>query len=98
MKGNSGALSGNLIFSLKNLSKNENYTIEINDSTYKRKARSIVLEKSSAVVIETFDLSGSFNWYDIIVRVKGNKFFQKRYAGRIETGKHGKTDPFMGRI
>ena len=98
MKSNPGELSGNLVLSLKNLSEQEAYTIEVNDSTYKRGVRSIVLEKSSSAIIETFDLSGSLNWYDLIIKVKDNKFFQKRYAGRIETGKHGKTDPFMGRV
>ncbi|KAA9035478.1 hypothetical protein FW778_21195 [Ginsengibacter hankyongi] len=58
--------------------------------------RTIVLEKAGAAVI-TFDLRDSFNWYDITVAIKGNSLFEKRYAGRVETCKPGKSDPFMGK-
>ncbi|HVS96490.1 MAG TPA: phospholipase C, phosphocholine-specific [Puia sp.] len=37
----------------------------------------------------------SHNWYDLSVRVQGNEGFEKRYAGRIETGSDGISDPAM---
>ncbi|MBS1662596.1 MAG: phospholipase C, phosphocholine-specific [Bacteroidetes bacterium] len=50
---------------------------------------------------EKLDMSlsfgGSHGWYDFSVRVKGKEHFEKRYAGRIETGKDSISDPFMGR-
>jgi phospholipase C len=53
------------------------------------------LEKGGEVN-EKFDLSGSYNWYDLIVKIKGFDLFEKRYAGRVETGAHSKSDPAMG--
>jgi phospholipase C len=46
----------------------------------------------------TIHLAKSFGWYDFSIKVKGNSLFEKRYAGRVETGRPGKTDPFMGRV
>jgi len=43
------------------------------------------------------DTSKSYGWYDFSVRIKGNGLFEKRYAGRVETGKSSKTDPLMGK-
>jgi phospholipase C len=45
-----------------------------------------------------FDLSKTFSWYDVSVRVKGNNIFERRYAGKVETGKESFTDPMMGRV
>jgi phospholipase C len=50
--------------------------------------------KPSATLV--WNLEDSFSWYDITIKVKGHPDFEKRYAGRVETGKHGKTDPLMG--
>lgn len=45
------------------------------------------------------DFSKSFGWYDFTVRVtKGALYAAYRYAGRVETGKAGYTDPLMGGI
>jgi phospholipase C len=35
-------------------------------------------------------------WYDWSLRVAGVKGFEKRYAGRVETGKESISDPAMG--
>lgn len=35
-------------------------------------------------------------WYDFTIRGKGKSTFLKRYAGKVETGKLGITDPLMG--
>ena len=44
------------------------------------------------------DPAKSFGWYDVTVQIEGNKIFQQTFAGRIENGKPGKTDPLMGRV
>jgi len=93
---NFNKLTGNIILSLKNLS-NKKYTIEIAGSTYKTGTRKIDLEKD-AEILQKFVLSGSYNWYDLIIKVKGNDLFEKRYAGRVETGRNSKSDPAMGRV
>jgi phospholipase C len=43
------------------------------------------------------DLSKTYGWYDISIKVKGNNTFEKRYAGKVETGIETFTDPLMGR-
>jgi phospholipase C len=41
-------------------------------------------------------LSGSLGWYDLSVSVAGHGRFAQRFAGRIEDGKVGFSDPQMG--
>ncbi|HET7119199.1 MAG TPA: phospholipase C, phosphocholine-specific [Hanamia sp.] len=88
--------TGNIILLFKNLS-DENHTIEIIDNSYKNKKRSFVLNKMDTKDT-ILDLKKSFNWYDISIRIKGDNQFERRYAGRVETGDHSKSDPFMGRV
>jgi phospholipase C len=38
----------------------------------------------------------SHQWYDFSVRVKGAERFGQRYAGRVETGRDGISDPQLG--
>jgi len=88
--------TGNVVLSFKNLS-DENHSIEINDKSYNNEKRTFVLNKSEEKEI-VLDLMKSFNWYDISLKIKGSNLFEKRYAGRVETGNHGKSDPFMGKV
>lgn len=88
--------TGNVILQLKNLS-DENHTIEISDNSYKNEKQSFVLNKMDTNEI-VLDLKKNFNWYDISLKINGNSLFEKRYAGRVETGEHSKSDPFMGRV
>ena len=44
------------------------------------------------------NLRDSHGWYDFSIKVAGYDDFEKRYAGRVETGKEGFSDPFMGRV
>jgi phospholipase C len=41
-------------------------------------------------------LKNSGNWYDFTVRVGGMDAFMRRFAGRVETGRHLLSDPAMG--
>ncbi|WP_020472006.1 phosphocholine-specific phospholipase C [Zavarzinella formosa] len=43
------------------------------------------------------DTKKSHGWYDFSVRVVGDDRFEKRYAGRVETGVWGFSDPAMGK-
>jgi phospholipase C len=43
------------------------------------------------------DVAKSHGWYDVAVSIDGNEQYIKRFAGRLENGKSGRTDPFMGR-
>lgn len=42
------------------------------------------------------DLSSMYGWYDFTVTLNGSSTYQRRFAGRIETGKDSYSDPFMG--
>ena len=76
------------------------FAIEVTDNAYKSGSHKIILNAGASKKQETIvlDLSKSFGWYDFTVRVNGNKTFEKRYAGHVETGKPGFTDPFMGGV
>jgi phospholipase C len=85
-------LTGNLLFQI-NADKTQK--IEITDNAYKNRKRQLTVTKKASVAI---DVSKSYGWYDFTVSVKGNASFEKRFAGRVETGRPSKTDPFMGRV
>ncbi len=90
-------LSGNIIFTISNSNKSKAYTLLLADATYKKNIRKVVVESASTVK-EVIHLSESFNWYDVTIARETNSHFFKRYAGRVETGNHSKTDPVMGRV
>jgi len=89
-------LSGNVQLVIANIG-NQAHQVEIIDHGYKSNNHKVALAgvgKSSLVL----DLGKSYGWYDFSVKVAGNSLFEKRYAGRVETGKPGYSDPFMGRV
>jgi phospholipase C len=71
--------------------------VEIIDHAYKsnNQQRSLPPAGKSTLVL---NLEKSYGWYDFSITVAGSKHFEKRYAGRVETGQPGYTDPFMGRV
>ena len=46
----------------------------------------------------TVNAGGSYGWYDFSVQIDGIKNFERRFSGRVETGKPSKSDPYMGRV
>jgi phospholipase C len=45
---------------------------------------------------EFLALKHSANWYDFTVHLVGHEAFSRRFAGRVETGRHSLSDPAMG--
>ncbi|PWV53291.1 phosphocholine-specific phospholipase C [Chitinophaga sp. S165] len=91
------AFTGNVSLLLNNPDNTHVYTVEIIDHAYKSGNHKKVLNagaKSSIIL----DLSKSYGWYDFSVRITGNKTFERRYAGHVENGKTGFSDPLMGRV
>jgi len=43
-----------------------------------------------------WDLASSGAWYDLVVSCDADPSFARRFAGRVETGKHTVNDPAMG--
>lgn len=98
--GSQNKLTGNIELKLEN-SGDQPLTVEIIDNAYKTHAIKKILQKAgtaSSRSIVLLNLSKSFGWYDFSVKLNGAAFFEKRYAGRVETGKPGYSDPFMGRM
>jgi len=89
-------LSGNIELKLHNLSIS-NHIIEITDHAYKTNNHKKALTAGSKSTI-ALGLINSYGWYDFRVRVTGSNGFEKRYAGRVETGKPSYSDPQMGNV
>lgn len=86
-------LTGNLMIKFDNKT-GKNQKIQITDQAYGKAPVELIVEpgKQSTVL----DLSNSHNWYDLKVTMDGYSAFAQHFAGRVETGKDGKTDPQMG--
>ncbi|WP_295711068.1 phosphocholine-specific phospholipase C [Mucilaginibacter sp.] len=92
-----GKLSGNIDLKLANLSHDKSYTVEIIDHGYKTNNHKTLLNKKGQNSL-VLNLAKSHGWYDFSVKVAGSHTFEKRYAGRVETGKHSFSDPLMGKV
>ncbi|HEY4155409.1 MAG TPA: alkaline phosphatase family protein, partial [Puia sp.] len=90
-------LTGELLVIIKNKDKHHSHQLEIRDHAYKNKPVSAVVA-SGATIKVLMDQSKSYGWYDFGLTVKGFEHFEKRCAGRIETGQHSFSDPYMGRM
>ncbi|WP_294332403.1 phosphocholine-specific phospholipase C [uncultured Sphingomonas sp.] len=49
-----------------------------------------------ATVRDAWPLAVSDHWYDLHVAITGDPAFLRRFAGKIETGRPGRTDPGIG--
>jgi len=87
-------LTGNIEINVSN-EGNVN-TVEIIDH-YTNNTQTKTLNASASATM-VLDLIKTYGWYDFTVKVKGNDSFEKRYAGRVETGKESFTDPMMGGV
>jgi len=48
---------------------------------------------SPSIMVDARNQSG---WYDVSIQIEGFEGYERRYAGRIENGKDGVSDPAMG--
>ena len=92
---NSHPLSGNGVLRLRN--NGDACSVTITDHGYKAQypPRPLAAGEEAAV---TLPLSKNQGWHDFSVRVNGYKGFERRYAGRIETGRDSISDPQMGHL
>jgi phospholipase C len=90
--------TGNVYIRFSNSGK-QPLLFEVTDNAYKAPQKNITVppveDVTKSIIINT---SKTFGWYDFSVKLKGNQQFERRYAGRVENGQPGKTDPFMGRM
>jgi phospholipase C len=89
------SMLGNCSLVVANGSTDKTFSIEIIDNAYGagRKNEKIGLQKREPNVIEV-KLAGH-RWYDFTVRVEGFEGYERRFAGRVETGEDGVSDPAM---
>ncbi|HTV48499.1 MAG TPA: phospholipase C, phosphocholine-specific [Phycisphaerae bacterium] len=90
-------LDGNVQVQAINSDASRGFTIEITDLSYKTGVQkwSIGPGGNGTFVINT--QPGS-RWYDLGLKVEQIENFQRRFAGRVETGQWGITDPAMGGV
>ena len=86
-------LTGNLEFHFYNMS-GKDLKAKIIDLAYGRPPVQLNIEPGKQAT--TVDLKGSHRWYDCVISVEGFARFSQHFAGRVETGQSGKTDPQMG--
>jgi phospholipase C len=72
-------------------------TLQVKDHGYQSGDRTIVVEPGRNKLV-AMPLAQSHRWYDFSVTVAGEDRFLRRFAGRVETGKDGFSDPAMGRV
>jgi phospholipase C len=90
-----GELPGRVEIRLANRDSLQGHTIEIRDNSYgAAEIRKLVSAgERTTLVVET---GRSFGWYDFSIRVLEGRA-EQQYAGRIETGEWGFSDPAMVR-
>lgn len=90
-------LTGNVRLDIENKDPSKTWEVRITDNAYKAAPLTLELAPGQSLV-KVLDLKRSYSWHDFTVTVGGRAGLSKRYAGRVETGKPGYTDPFMGRV
>lgn len=92
----SGYSGGRLMLRLANLGRAA-LTVTIVDRSYGTERVNRLLAAAAEETLP-FDLGASHRWYDFEVTITGASGFSRRFAGRVETGEHGLTDPLIGRV
>jgi len=90
-----GRPSGGLVMSISN-EGSAAVVLKLHDH-YSKKTTMKTIPAGAKNVEVKIDTTKYFGWYDISVAVNGMAQFEKRYAGKVETGKATFTDPAMGR-
>jgi len=65
----------------------------VKDNTYRTDGPWIVPVAPNSVITKDWAVEKSGNWYDFSVTMDINKYFMRRYMGRIETGLDSISDP-----
>lgn len=86
-------LTGNIALTISNPGT-EAVTFSVHDNSYGQRPQESRLGAGDNVTVRV-DLTKSSRWYDISVTIDGNKMFENRFAGKVETGDEGISDPAM---
>jgi phospholipase C len=85
---------GDVVVSLLNAG-NAGCTFQLTANAYSDEQDSIRVGPASATE-RTLPLRRSAHWYDFSIRVDELPGFVRRFAGRVETGRHSFSDPALG--
>jgi phospholipase C len=86
-------LTGNIELTIVNRSLKA-VTVTVADNAYKQSPQTKKIASGDTVVVHV-NLANSSGWYDSSVTIDGNPVFENRFAGRVETGNAGISDPGM---
>jgi phospholipase C len=89
-------LTGDIKLHIANRAK-ERQTLLVQDHGYKTGDFTLTLKPGARRML-VMSPSRSHGWYDFSTTIAGEGQFLRRFAGRVETGKSGFSDPVMGRI
>ncbi len=89
------ANSGHLQVVVQNPERKE-LNVQLADNSYKRGKETFIQKEESKEIL--LNLSSSSGWYDYSVKVDGYPDFEQRFAGHVENGKTGITDPLLGGV
>jgi phospholipase C len=97
-RGDANKLTGNILLSIKNTDAQKSFEVNIEDRAYGAAPirQTIAATSGDATVNMVIDSRPGQGWYDFSVLVEGFESFERRHAGRVETGADGITDPYMG--
>jgi phospholipase C len=90
------SLTGNVEVLVTRKNVSHPYTIQIIDNAYKAVPITVHSNAEDASKAVVLTLEKNHGWYDFSVKVHGYPNFENRYAGRVDTGRPGFTDPLMG--
>lgn len=88
--------TGRIRLSLESKSQ-KTVQIYIRDKGYGQATREVLLPAGKRH-IELVDLKASHHWYDLEITINGYQDFLWAYAGRVETGRLGYTDPQIAQV
>lgn len=92
-----GSHSGShLVFTLTNRDTSKPATLVLTDTAYGTEPLTRTLAPGETAQVPV-DLSSSTRWYELELTVDGAPDYIRRYAGRVETGEDGQSDPQIGR-
>lgn len=94
--GDSPKLTGNAKVIVENPDK-RSLNLIIRDNRYGHPVQHVAINDGEEKIEKLVETSQYFGWYDFSLTAEGNRQFEKRFGGRIETGKPSRTDPYMGR-
>lgn len=91
-----GLPTGDALLSLSNCEIERLVVVNVADVSYGASPRQIIVAPSSRTEI-VISLGSTQGWHDLLVTIENQKSFRQRFAGRLEIGRPGISDPLIGR-